>query len=156
MSLGFGALNLLISLLLFIDLFVSRGGGWLLPLLMGYIGVHFVRLAFDARPRFQVDEGGIIDRTFMGGGELRIPWEMVREVRVTGLGGALHVDVLEDAKLWRGAGWPRNLVLRLESLLGKRSVQVMAGSHLPNRSQVKDLLEAKLLAHERKQLGFEP
>lgn len=83
---------------------------------------HFLKRAFDSRPRIVLTEDGIIDRTSFYGGELLIPWAQVRDVRASRLYGGLQVEVTDLNELMESAGPGRRMALNSWRLFGKRTV----------------------------------
>ena len=151
-GMGYSAL----SVLALSDFSPSGILGWLgLPLLV--VGTfHFLRIGLDTRPRFEFTSDGFVDRTFMGGGDLRLQWEDIQDVRWTTFGGQLEILVRDSADVRRRAGWPRKLWMYLGTLYGKKTISVLPSSAGPNLVELKARIEARLFEHERSRLGLAP
>ncbi len=129
---------------------------WLLVTFMGLLSVHLFRRALDPRPRFEVTSHGITDRTGLGGGDLFIRWEEIREIRDTPFGGNLEILVQDPAQIRKRAGWPRRLWMMLGAAKGKGEVTITSDPLGPNMAKLREHVEAGLLAYERAKLGLPP
>jgi hypothetical protein len=128
--------------------------GWLALPLLGYGSFHFLRAGISSKPRFEMSDDGFVDRTFMGGGDLRLNWDEIQDLRWTTLGGRLEAKVEYPAKVRKRAGWPRRFWMSLGALYGKKTVSILPTSSGPNIVELEPLIEARLFEYERSQLGF--
>ena len=129
---------------------------WILVAFMGFLSFHGFRRAFDPRPRFEVTPDGITDRTALGGGDLFIRWEEIREVRDPRFLGILEVLVRDPSLIRKRAGWPRRLWMMLGAAMGKREISITADALGPNMTELRGHVEAGLFAFERAELGLPP
>lgn len=155
-SLGIGVAATVIGVLGLLPVYEGNLSTWLLAAFMGVLGVHGIRRAIDPRPRIEVTSDGITDRTALGGGDLLIRWEEIREVRLTPLGGKLELIVEDLAAVRKRAGWPRRLWMMLGAAKGKKAITITSDPLGPNMAIVRRQVERGLLAHERAELGLPP
>lgn len=134
-------------------------GEYLLPWLVipaSVLGaLHYFRRAFDRRPRLVVDAEGIIDRSYVAGGEIRIPWAEVLSVEPVRDSGAVELSVRDPAALRARAGLPRRAMMLFERLFGKRTVTISPMLLGMGPDQLRERLDAELLRFERRQMGLD-
>jgi hypothetical protein len=116
--------------------------------------VHFLRRSLDSSPRLEVDSSGIIDRTSMFGGELRVPWEDVLEVVVRGRGVELVIRDLRD--LQRRSGFGRRIEILVRRLSGRKTMLIVPTFLGIPHKRLAEALQASLDMFERTQLGLSP
>jgi hypothetical protein len=126
---------------------------WLVGPLSALASLHFMRRAFDRRPRLIVDSEGITDRTALIGGSLFVPWSDIMDVSVRWKGGVSLV-VRDLGAVQRRAGIIRRVWMRLERALGVRTVPIMLTLLGVGKQELKDRLDARLLQYERRELGL--
>ena len=96
---------------------------WLSVPLCALFAIHFLVRAFDRRARLTVDADGIVDRTAMIGGPLRVEWQEIVAVTVTRF-GSVELAVRDLAEIGKRAGPARRLWMLLRRLAGKRTIPV--------------------------------
>lgn len=136
------------------DFSPSHAVGWLLLPYFAYASFNLLRVGLDRRPRFEITAEGFVDRTSWGGGDLRIEWSDIRDVRGTTFGGRLEIVVRDPAKVRRKAGWPRRFWMFLGALYGKRTISIIPSSPGPSLQDLKSRIEDRLFEFERNQLDF--
>jgi hypothetical protein len=77
---GVGVLWALFCLLTFFPPSGHALAPWLTGPLSGLASLHFLKRAFDGRPRLVVDAEGVTDRTALVGGSLFVPWSDIVDV----------------------------------------------------------------------------
>jgi hypothetical protein len=142
---------------MFLAAFEPVGSGlfrWLLPLVLGINGIHFLRRVLDPRPRLALEEEGIRDRTSIASVELFIPWEEVEGVQVNPGRGTVEVRVKNPQRLRRTTGWVRRVWMMIGGLAGKKTISINPGFLGLKKPELADLVEEGLIAFERSNLGF--
>ena len=151
------AVGVLMALFCLMSVF-PPSGEYFLPWLMAPFGaiasLHFFRRVFDGRPRLVVDEEGIVDRTALIGGELRLPWAEILSVSASGLRNTVDLTVRDPPTLGRMCGFWRRVGLRLGRLIGRRSVSINLTLLGFTKGKLKERLDDGLLRFERTQLGL--
>ena len=127
---------------------------WLTAPLTGLASFHFIRRAFDGRPRLIVDKKGITDRTSIVGGALHVPWEDVLSVSVSRFWGTVDLEVRDLAHVRRRASVLRRAWMLFGRLLGRRAISVSPTLLGLGKMELKERLDAGLLEFERSQLGL--
>lgn len=153
-ELGVGVLWALYCLMILVPPSGQSFYPWLTAPITGLASLHFIRRAFDRRPRLIVDAEGITDRTSILGGALRVPWKDVLSVSVSRLWGTVNLEVRDPARIRREAGLLRRAWMLFERLLGQGEIAVSPTLLGLGRVELKERLDAALLDFERKQLGF--
>jgi len=128
--------------------------GWFGVLILAMGGFHFLRMGLSSRPRFEITEDGFIDRRFIGGGELHLEWDEIRDVRLARFGGQLEVFVRDPAAVRARAGWPRKLWMHLGALYGKNSYSIHPWYVGPNLVELRRFMERRMLELERSRIGL--
>ncbi len=156
---GEGIAAVLAALFALFNFFPPSGDAFA-PLLIGPLSLltcfHLLRRAFDRGPRLVVDAEGIVDRTSIVGGELRIPWEEIKDVATSASWGTVELEVRDPAALQSGAGFWRRTWMWLGRLRGKRTISVNPSLLGLSKGALRDRLAGALLHHERVQLGLAP
>lgn len=127
---------------------------WLVGPLSALASLHFFRRAFDGRPRLVVNSEGVTDRTALIGGSLFIPWSDILDVAVK-KGGGIGLVVRDLEAVQRRAGVIRRMWMKLEAVLGVRTVPIMLTLLGVGKRELKNRLDAHLLQFERGDLGLE-
>lgn len=127
---------------------------WLTAPLSGLAAFHFLRRAFDGRPRLTVDSEGITDRTSLGGGEIHVPWRDVLGVSVSRGLGTVELTVRDPVAVRTSACLARRLWMRLGHMLGKRTITITPTLLGVGKEALRDRLDANLLEFERRELGL--
>ena len=86
--------------------------------------LHFLVRAFDRRARLTVDADGIVERTALIGGPLRIEWQEIVGVSSSHLSDTVELAVRDLAEIKKRAGPSRRFWMLLRRLVGKRTIPV--------------------------------
>jgi len=149
-GLFYGAL----SLLVFADFPYSSVFDFLIGPLLGYGSFHFLRAGLSSKPRFEMTADGIVDRTFMGGGDLHLAWREIRDLSWTPFGGQLEVLVADLRNTRERAGWPRRFWMLTAALRGKKTISIIPTSSGPNLAELGPIIQERLFEFERSQMGL--
>ena len=152
-ELGVGVLLAFFCLMNFFPPSSEALAPWLVGPLSALASLHFMRRAFDRRPRLIVDSEGITDRTALIGGSLFVPWSDIVDVSVRWKGGVSLV-VRDLGAVQRRAGLIRRVWMKLERALGMRTVPIMLTLLGVGKVELKGRLDARLLQYERRELGL--
>lgn len=150
---GIGVLWAIFCLLTFFPPSGQSLAPWLTGPLSALAGLHFIRRAFDGRPRLIVDSEGITDRTALIGGTLFVPWSDVVDVSLE-WGGWVNLVVRDLDVVQRRAGIMRRVWMKLGRALGVRTVPIMLPMLSVGKPELKRRLDAGLLVFERGELGL--
>ena len=127
---------------------------WFTLPVFSLLAVHFIMRSLDSSPRLEVDSSGIIDRTSMFGGELRVPWEDVLEVVVRRRGVELVIRDLRE--LQRRSGFERRIGILILRLFGSKTILIANTLGGTPPELLAEALQASLDRFERTQLGLSP
>jgi len=150
---GIGVLWALFCLMNFFPPSGQALAPWLIGPISALVSLHFVRRAFDGRPRLIVDSEGITDRTALVGSSLFVPWSDIVDVSLR-WGSGVGLIVRDPAAVRRRAGISRRVWMRLEQALGVRTVPILLPVLSVGKRELKKRLEAGLLQFERRHLGL--
>ena len=150
---GIGVLWALFCLMNFFPPSGQALAPWLIGPISALVSLHFVRRAFDGRPRLIVDSEGITDRTALVGSSLFVPWSDIVDVSLR-WGSGVGLIVRDPAAVRRRAGISRRVWMRLEQALGVRTVPILLPVLSVGKRELKKRLEAGLLQFERRDLGL--
>jgi len=153
-ELGFGAICGLLAL---VYAFAPADEGyprWLLVPVFSLLSLDLLARGIDERPRLTIDADGILDRTSIAQGHLRILWADILSVEASRFPGFLHLKVRDAKALRARAGLRRRLGMWIGTLFGNSSVSISTTLLAVSRVQLKERLEVELLRFERAQLGF--
>jgi hypothetical protein len=108
----------------------------------------------DERPRLTMDADGIVDRSSVVWGPLRIQWADVLSVMLPRMPGTVRLE-LRDPRAFRArVGIRRRIEMWIMRLFGYRGVTISTSLLEVNREQLKERIDRGLQRFERSQLGL--
>jgi hypothetical protein len=153
-EMGFGAMCGILSL---VSAFAPTDGypPWFWVPFFSLLSLHFLARGISEGPRLTMDADGILDRTSIVGGPLRILWaDVLRVTASRWLPGTVRLEVRDLTPLLARAGLRRRLELWIGKLLGSRTISINTPLLGISSKKLRERLDAELLRFERAQLGF--
>jgi hypothetical protein len=129
---------------------------WTIGSLMGVLGLYGFRLALSSKPLFEMDSIGIVDRSSIGGGELRIRWDEMIDVRGSALEGTTVFHVRDRKQILRRAGWLRRIWMLPGIFSPRNTITLRPGKFGPRFEVLRERIQEALFEQERVELGLPP